>query len=411
MNILETLMLAVRSLLRSKMRSFLTALGIIIGVGAVIAMVAIGDGARANVQKVFDSMGTNLLIVMPGSSNTGGARGGFGSQPTITWEDLEAIRTQVPSVRAAAPEMRTSAQVFSEDQNWTTSVTGTTPDFFGVRMWNLAQGRLLNEADVEAGAKVAVIGQTVVEKLYGAGFNPVGQVIRIKKTPFTIVGMTARKGQSPMGQDYDDSIFVPATTFQRQVQSQSLAKYITGTLYVQADASAGTARAQSDVTALLRERHRIFGDESPNDFDVRDLSEIANSRQQSTETLSLLLASIAAVSLVVGGIGIMNIMLVSVTERTREIGVRVAVGARPRDILLQFLIEALTLSLLGGLLGAAVGLGVARLLAAQFQWPLLVRPDVILLALGFSGLIGVGFGLYPARKASRLDPIDALRYE
>ncbi|MFY0581109.1 ABC transporter permease [Cystobacter fuscus] len=411
MNILETLMLAVRSLLRSKMRSFLTALGIIIGVGAVIAMVAIGDGARANVQKVFDAMGTNLLIVMPGSSNTGGARGGSGSQPTITWEDLEAIRTQVPSVRAAAPEMRTSAQVFSEDQNWTTSVTGTTPDFFDVRGWSIAQGRELNEADVEAGAKVAVIGQTVVEKLYGAGFNPVGQVIRIKKTPFTIVGMTARKGQSPMGQDYDDSILVPATTFQRQIQSQSLARYITGVLYVQADASAGTARAQKELTALLRERHRITSDEDPNDFDVRDLSEIANSRQQSTETLSLLLASIAAVSLVVGGIGIMNIMLVSVTERTREIGVRVAVGARPRDILLQFLIEALTLSLLGGLLGAAVGLGVARFLASQFQWPLLVRPDVILLALGFSALIGVGFGLYPARKASRLDPIDALRYE
>jgi len=410
MNILETLLLAVRSLLRSKMRSFLTALGIIIGVGAVIAMVAIGDGARANVQKVFDSMGTNLLILLPGSTNSGGARGGFGTQPSITWDDLEAIRTQLPSVRAAAPEMRTSAQVFSEDQNWTTSVTGTTPDFFSVRVWSLARGRLLNEADVESGAKVAVVGQTVVEKLYGTGFNPVGQVIRIKKMPFTIVGMTARKGQSPMGQDYDDSIFVPATSFQRQLQSQSLGKYITGMIYVQADSSAGTAKAQQDLTTLLRERHRI-ADDGQNDFDIRDLSELANNRQQSTETLSLLLASIAAVSLVVGGIGIMNIMLVSVTERTREIGVRVAVGARPRDILLQFLIEALTLSLLGGLLGAGVGMGVARVLADQFQWPLLVRPDVILVALGFSALIGVGFGLYPARKASRLDPIDALRYE
>jgi putative ABC transport system permease protein len=410
MNILETLSLAVRSLLRSKMRSFLTALGIIIGVGAVIAMVAIGDGARANVQKVFDSMGTNLLIVMPGSTNSGGARGGFGSQPTITWDDLEAIRTQVPSVRAAAPEMRTNTQVFSEDQNWTTSVTGTTPDFFDVRVWTIAKGRRFTEADVEAGAKVAVIGQTVVEKLYGAGFDPVGQVIRIKKTPFTIIGMTARKGQSPMGQDYDDSILIPATSFQRQVQSQSLGKYLSGIIYVQAEASSGTAKAQQGVTELLRERHRISEGEA-NDFDIRDLSELANSRQQSTETLSLLLASIAAVSLVVGGIGIMNIMLVSVTERTREIGVRVAVGARPQDILLQFLIEALALSLLGGLIGTAAGLGIARLLAAQFQWPLLVRPDVIFLALGFSALVGVGFGLYPARKASRLDPIDALRYE
>ncbi|WNG61024.1 FtsX-like permease family protein [Archangium gephyra] len=410
MNVLETMSLAVRSLLRSKMRSFLTALGIIIGVGAVIAMVAIGDGARASVQKVFDSMGTNMLIVMSGSTNSGGARGGFGSQPTLTWDDLEAIRTQLPSVRAAAPEMRTNTQVFSEDQNWTTSVTGTTPDYFGVRGWSIATGRRFNEADVEAGAKVAVIGQTVVEKLYGAGFDPVGQVIRIKKTPFTIIGMTARKGQSPMGQDYDDSILVPATTFQRQLQSQSLGKYITGVLNVQADANAGTAKAQQDVTALLRERHRLAED-SPNDFDVRDLSELANSRQQSTETLSLLLASIAAVSLVVGGIGIMNIMLVSVTERTREIGVRVAVGARPRDILAQFLIEALTLSLLGGLIGAAVGMGVAQFLATQFQWPLLIRPDVIFIALGFSALVGVGFGLYPARKASQLDPIDALRYE
>ncbi|OJT26812.1 multidrug ABC transporter substrate-binding protein [Archangium sp. Cb G35] len=410
MNVLETMSLAVRSLLRSKMRSFLTALGIIIGVGAVIAMVAIGDGARASVQKVFDAMGTNMLIVMSGSTNSGGARGGFGSQPTLTWDDLEAIRTQLPSVRAAAPEMRTNTQVFSEDQNWTTSVTGTTPDYFGVRGWSIATGRRFNEADVEAGAKVAVIGQTVVEKLYGAGFDPVGQVIRIKKTPFTIIGMTARKGQSPMGQDYDDSILVPATTFQRQLQSQSLGKYITGVLNVQADATAGTAKAQQDVTALLRERHRLAED-APNDFDVRDLSELANSRQQSTETLSLLLASIAAVSLVVGGIGIMNIMLVSVTERTREIGVRVAVGARPRDILAQFLIEALTLALLGGLIGAAVGLGVARFLASQFQWPLLVRPDVIFIALGFSALVGVGFGLYPARKASQLDPIDALRYE
>ncbi|QRN99026.1 ABC transporter permease [Archangium violaceum] len=410
MNILETMMLAVRSLLRSKMRSFLTALGIIIGVGAVIAMVAIGDGARASVQKVFDSMGTNLLIVMPGSNNSGGARGGFGSQPSITWDDLEAIRTQVSSVHAAAPEMRTNTQVFSEDQNWTTNVTGTTPDFFDVRGWTIARGRRFTEADVEAGAKVAVIGQTVVEKLYGAGFDPVGQVIRIKKTPFTIIGMTARKGQSPMGQDYDDSILVPATTFQRQVQSQSLGKFITGIIYVQADATAGTAKAQQDVTTLLRERHRLAED-ATNDFDIRDLSELANSRQQSTETLSLLLASIAAVSLVVGGIGIMNIMLVSVTERTREIGVRVAVGARPQDILAQFLIEALTLSLLGGLIGAAAGIGVARFLASQFQWPLLIRPDVIVLALGFSALVGVGFGLYPARKASQLDPIDALRYE
>jgi putative ABC transport system permease protein len=410
MNLLETLRLAARALLRSKTRSVLTALGIIIGVGAVIAMVAIGDGARASVQKVFDSMGTNLLIILPGSSNAGGARGGFGSQPTLTWDDLAAIRTELPAVRAAAPELRSNTQVFSDDQNWTTTVVGTTPDFFDVRSWTLAKGAAFTEPDNEAGAKVVVLGQTVVDNLYGAGANPVGQVVRINKTPFTVVGVTARKGQSPNGQDYDNTAFIPSTSFLRSVQAQSLGAYISGVVFVQAASSSQTEQAQSEVTQLLRERHRLAEGEA-NDFDVRSLAELANGQQQSTQTLSLLLASIAAVSLVVGGIGIMNIMLVSVTERTREIGVRVALGARPRDILAQFLVEALTLSMLGGLLGAAAGVGVAKVLAAQFQWPMLVRPDVVVLALGFSALVGVGFGLYPARKASLLDPIDALRYE
>jgi putative ABC transport system permease protein len=410
MNLLETLRLALRSLVRSKMRSVLTALGVIIGVGAVIAMVAIGDGARANVDQVFAAMGTDLLIILPGSSTSGGARGGFGSAPTITWEDLSAIRTQLLSVRAAAPELRASTTVVSEDQNWTTNVVGTTPDFFDVRAWPVATGALFTATDAEVGSKVAVLGNTVAEKLFGPGADPVGQVVRIKKTPFTVIGVAARKGQSPNGQDLDDTVFLPASSFRRQVQSQSLGAYLSGAVYVQAEASAGTARAQKDITELLRERHRL-AEGAPNDFDVRNLSELASGQQQSTQTLSLLLASIAAVSLVVGGIGIMNIMLVNVTERTREIGVRVAVGARPRDILAQFLIEALMLSLLGGAIGAGLGVGVARLLAAQFQWPLLIRPDVIVLALGFSALVGVGFGLYPARKASQLDPIDALRYE
>ncbi|MCE9668721.1 ABC transporter permease [Myxococcus stipitatus] len=410
MNLLETLRLAIRALLRSKTRSVLTALGIIIGVGAVIAMVAIGDGARASVQRVFDSMGTNMLIVLPGSSNAGGARGGFGSQPSLTWDDLEALRTQLPSVRAAAPELRSSAQLSSGEQNWATSVVGTTPDFFDVRNWPMALGTRFSESDAEMGAKVVILGQTVVDNLYGEGVDPVGQVVRIKSTPFTVVAVAARKGQSPVGQDFDNTAFVPATSFRRSVQSQSLGAYITGVVYVQAASAGQTARAQQEISQLLRERHRLE-DGEPDDFDVRNLAELASGQQESTRTLSLLLAAIAAVSLVVGGIGIMNIMLVSVTERTREIGVRVAIGARPRDILAQFLVEALTLSMLGGLLGAALGAGVAKLLAAQFQWPMLVRPDVVLLALGFSAAVGVGFGLYPARKASRLDPIDALRYE
>ncbi|MCP3099188.1 ABC transporter permease [Myxococcus sp. K15C18031901] len=410
MNLLETIRLAIRALLRSKTRSVLTALGIIIGVGAVIAMVAIGDGARASVQRVFDSMGTNMLIVLPGSSNSGGARGGFGSQPSLTWDDLEAIRTQLPSVRAAAPELRSSAQLSSGETNWATSVVGTTPDFFEVRNWPMALGARFSESDAELGSKVVILGQTVVDNLYGKGVDPVGQVVRIKSTPFTVVAVAARKGQSPVGQDFDNTAFIPTTSFRRSVQSQSLGAYITGVVYVQAASAGQTAQAQQDITQLLRERHRLDEGEA-DDFDVRNLAELASGQQESTRTLSLLLAAIAAVSLVVGGIGIMNIMLVSVTERTREIGVRVAIGARPRDILLQFLVEALTLSMLGGLLGAALGAGVAQLLAAQFQWPMLVRPDVVLLALGFSAAVGVGFGLYPARKASRLDPIDALRYE
>jgi putative ABC transport system permease protein len=400
---------AVRALVRNKMRSFLTTLGIVIGVGAVIAMVAIGEGAKATVEAAFASMGSNLLIVMPGSTTSGGAQGGFGSMPTLTWDDLRAIQTEIPTVRRAAPALRSNAQVLSDEQNWTTSVTGTTAEYFDIRSWPAVRGALFTVADQDGGVKVALLGQTVAGKLFGASSDPVGQVVRIKNVPFEVVGVLAKKGQSPTGQDYDDAVFVPAATFQAKIQG-GLKKYLSGNIFIGSTSPEATARAQKQVTALLRDRHRIQAGQD-DDFSIRNMTEMASAQQEGTKTLTTLLASIAAVSLLVGGIGIMNIMLVSVTERTREIGLRMAVGAKPHNILAQFLVEALTLSVAGGLLGVAIGLFAANRLAAKFGWPTLVRPDVIVIAVGFSALVGVVFGLYPARKASRLDPIEALRYE
>ena len=409
MNWLMTLKVALRALARNKMRSFLTGLGVVIGVAAVIAMVAIGDGAKARVEATFAAMGSNMLIVMNGSSGGGGAMGGFGSQPTLSWDDLKAIQTELTSIRDAAPVLRSSAQLLSEDANWGSSVQGTTPAFLRVRSWDVASGAVFTQSDVDGGAKVALLGQTVVDKLYGTNANPVGQIVRIKNVPFTVVGVLARKGQSPFGQDYDDVVLVPVTTFQQKIAG-GLKSYITGVIMVSAISADATQRAQAQIRELLRDRHRLSVD-ADDDFNIRNLSEIASARQEGTKTLTTLLAAIAAVSLLVGGIGIMNIMLVSVTERTREIGVRMAVGARARDIQLQFLVEALTLSMAGGLVGVGLGLGIAWRLAASFGWSVLVRPDIILLAVGFSGLVGVAFGFYPALKASRLDPITALRFE
>jgi putative ABC transport system permease protein len=409
MNPFVTILVAFRAVLRNKMRSFLTTLGIIIGVAAVIAMMAIGAGAKAQVEQAFAAMGTNLLIVMPGSSNSGGSRGGFGSQPTLTWDDWTAIKTEVPTVRAAAPQLRSSQAVVSEELNWTTQVYGTSPEYFDIRSWPFASGNSFTQQDIDAGAKSVVLGQTVVEKLFGRNANPVGQSVRIAKAPFTVVGVLAPKGQSPTGQDYDDAAFIPMTTFARQIQG-GLGKYLSGTIFVQATGSNTTQRALADVKALLRERHKL-PPSADDDFSIRDLSEIASAQQQGTETMTTLLASVAAVSLLVGGIGIMNIMLVSVTERTREIGLRMAIGAKPRSILLQFLVEALVLSLAGGLIGVALGVGTATWLASKFNWPMSIQVDVITISVIFSAFVGIVFGLYPARKASQLDPIDALRYE
>ena len=406
MNLFSALRVAQRALLRNKLRSFLTALGIIIGVAAVIAMVSIGEGAKARVQQAFASMGTNLLIVMSGSTTAGGARGGAGSGPTITWDDLRAMQNELSAVKNAAPQLRSTAQAVAEDQNWSTSVIGTTPDYFVIRDWSVRSGAPMTSSDVDSRAKIAWLGQTVVEKLYGASFDPVGQIVRIKNIPFQIAGVMVAKGQSALGQDFDDVIYVPSSTFMALIQG-GLQKYLNGTVYIGAT---DTTVAETQIKTLLHERHRIAPG-AEDDFTVRNLAEMASAAQQGTETMTTLLACVAAVSLFVGGIGIMNIMLVSVTERTREIGVRMAVGAKPRDILAQFLIEALTLSLIGGLTGVALGIGVAMQLASQFGWPLLVRTDIALIALVVSALVGVVFGLYPARKASLLDPIDALRYE
>jgi putative ABC transport system permease protein len=315
----------------------------------------------------------------------------------------------VSTVAAACPVLRTSSTVISEDQNWTTSVYGTTPDYFVVRSWPVTSGVGLTSSDVDSTAKIAVLGRTVVDRLYGPNADPVGQVVRIKNVPFQIVGVAATKGQSAMGQDYDDAVFVPVTTFQTKIQG-GLQTYISGTIMVAATGSKAVSRAERDITELLRDRHHIrIGAED--DFNIRNLAEMASAQQEGTKTMTTLLASVAAVSLLVGGIGIMNIMLVSVRERTREIGIRIAIGAKGRDILLQFLTEALALSLSGGIIGIAIGIGAAREIAHRFHWPVLIRADIIVISAVFSMLVGVVFGLYPAQKAAKLDPIDALRTE
>lgn len=409
MNFSHTMYIALQALMRNKLRSFLTMLGIIIGVFAVIAMVAVGDGATARVQGLFASIGTNMLIVLPGASNQGGAFGGFGTQPTLTWDDLKAIRTEVPTVRYAAAVLHKTSQVASEDHNWNTSINGTSPDYFAIRDWNASNGALFTQSDLDGQAKTAVIGTTVVTKLFGANYDPVGQNIRINNVPFQVIGVLESKGQSMNAQDNDDVVFVPETTYQTKIQG-GMQRYVNGNIMVGADTDEHTSRAQTQIAALLRDRHHIPpGGED--DFNVRNLADIASTLTAATGALTLLLAAIAAVSLLVGGIGIMNIMLVSVTERTREIGLRMAIGAKGKNILAQFLAESMVLSLSGGVVGIILGITATQLLARRFGWTIPIRPAVIALAVGFSCLVGVGFGLFPARKASRLDPIEALRYE
>jgi len=405
----ETLRMAGMALRRNKLRSFLTALGIIIGVAAVICMVSIGEGAKSRIRSSIEGTGTNVVMLFSGSSQGPGGRGGAGSQPSITWEDLRAIQTELPSVTAAAPQMRSNQPVISETATWNTQVVGTTPEYFTIRNWPISSGTGISASDQASGAKNAVIGQTAADNLFGPGADPVGQIVRIRDAPFTIVGELERKGQNGMGQDQDDAIFIALSAFQSRMQ-RGLGKFVPGQIFLSARSPDAIQSARQEVAVLLRERHRL-GPEDEDDFSTSSMAEMTSMLTSTTDTMTRLLASIALVSLIVGGIGVMNIMLVSVTERTREIGIRMAVGAQPADILAQFLIEALALAAIGGAIGVLLGIGIGQVLSAKFGWTMVTRTDIIVLSLAVSASVGVVFGLYPARKASRLDPIDALRYE
>ena len=404
----STAKISLRALRVNKMRSVLTMLGIIIGVGAVITMLAVGSGASEKIGEQIASMGSNLLIVLSGSTSAGGIRLGSGSQPTLTMGDATAIQKECSAVSDAAPVLSGTAQVVYGNQNWLTGITGTTPNMLNVRQWPLATGRPFKEQDVRSAAKVCLLGGTVADNLFG-GRGPLGQIIRIKKVPFTVIGLLAPKGQSPVGQDQDDVIFVPVTTAQKRLFGATFPGMVR-TIMVKAKSAEDMERVEEQVTELLRQRHRI-APKQEDDFTVRNLTQLMQTAQQSAGVMSILLGSIASVSLLVGGIGIMNIMLVSVTERTKEIGLRLAVGAKVRDIRLQFIIESLILSLISGVMGIIIGVSGSKVLSSLAGWPTIVSPASILLSFGFSALVGIFFGYYPAYKASLLNPIDALRYE
>jgi putative ABC transport system permease protein len=408
MNFPMTVRIAFKALSRNKMRSGLTMLGIIIGVGAVIAMIAIGSGAKARIQEQIASMGSNLLIILSGSATSGGIRWGSGSVPTLTIDDAKAIAAELSAVKYAAPVLQGVTQVVFGNQNWATVTIGSIPEALLIRDWPVTSGRSLTQADVDGAAKVCLLGHTVSDNLFGE-MDPIGQVVRIKKFPFTVIGLLSDKGQTTWGQDQDDVVYVPLTTGQRLLFGQQFPGMVRS-ISVQATGPDTTKLAEDQITQLLRQRHRIRANQE-NDFSVRNLTEAFSTAEESAKVMSILLGAIASISLLVGGIGIMNIMLVSVTERTREIGIRMAVGARGRDILYQFLIEALVLSLIGGIIGLLLGVGASQLISYSFKWPTLISPHSLLLSFSFAGGVGIFFGFYPARKAAQLDPIEALRYE
>ena len=405
MQLKNILKVAIKSILKSRMRSLLTALGIIIGVAAVVVMVAIGDGAQMQVEEQIASLGSNLIVIFPGSSSTRGIRGGAGSFNRFTMDDVNKIRDEATLIKAVSPIVRSGGQVIGGTGNWSTGIMGVSPNYLEIRDWPLSSGEFFTERDVIARAKVAVIGQTVKKQLF-PNEDPIGEQIRIRNVPFKIIGVLSPKGQSAFGSDNDDVIMAPSTTV---LDRLSGGRYIS---FIQASANSLSQinQAQEELRSIMRQAHHLNPGED-DDFTIRNQADITEAATQTSKVLTILLASVAGVSLIVGGIGIMNIMLVSVTERTREIGIRLSVGARTSDILIQFLTEAVVLSLAGGLIGVLLSFGVAYILNNYTSQAALIRPEIILLAFGFAGIIGIFFGFYPSRKAANLNPIDALRYE
>ena len=414
MDLLSTLRIALRSLRTNTMRSALTMLGIIIGVAAVIAMIAVGKGAQNRVEEQVRSLGANVMVLWPSSQNTGGVRSGAGGVQTLTEDDARAIAIEVPEVMTTAPTHRASGQVVYGNQNWFAAVYGTTNDFFEVREWPLAVGRTFEPAELASSGKVIILGQTVARQLFGEDTpfeDMIDRTVRLRKVPLTVIGIAEKKGQSAVGQDQDDAVFVPLSTARTRLFGVVQGKLRrVNSIWVKVNPGEDMKAAEEGTRTLLRQRHKLAAGQD-DDFTLRNLTEIMQAQEAASKAMTALLAAIASVSLLVGGIGIMNIMLVSVTERTREIGLRMAVGARGRDILSQFLVEAVTLSCIGGAIGVGLGVAAAQIVGDSAGWRVEIEPQSVLLAFGFAALIGIFFGYYPARKASRLEPIDALRYE